>query len=103
MTKTFTSRTALKLAPALVAVAVLSAPMSASAAISDGQAMTICKDKVRESLGEPTKTKLKRFKKRSNYSVHLSVFGVAEKPVTAKCEIDRDGKLVSFESDAPAK
>jgi len=96
-------RLALKLAPAMLAAALLAAPGAASAATTSGDAFGICKQKVRETFGEDVRTKLKRVKERSNYIVEIKVSGVTEKPFTATCEVARDGTLSSFEHDGPAK
>ncbi len=98
-----TLRHALKLAPALAAVALLAAPGGASAATTSGDAFGICREKVRETFGEEVRTKLKRIKERGTYIVEIKVSGVTDKPFTAKCEVARDGTLGSFEHDGPAK
>ena len=101
MTSSASFRLALKLAPALLAAALLAGP--ASAATTSGDAFGICKQKVRETFGEDVRTKLKRVKERNSYIVQIKVSGVAEKPFTATCEVARDGTLSSFEHDGPAK
>jgi len=103
MIDSVTLRSALKLAPALAAAALLAVPGSASASTTSGDAFGICRAKVRETFGEDVRTKLKRIKERGNYIVEIKVSGVSEKPFTAKCEVARDGTLGSFEHDGPAK
>ena len=95
-------RLALKLAPAVLAAALLAASGRASAAISSGDAFGICKQKVRDTFGEQARTRLKRIKERGNFIVEIKVTGVAEKPFVATCEVARDGTLGSFEHDGPA-
>ncbi len=101
MTSSASFRLALKLAPAMLAAALIAGP--ASAATTSGDAFGICKQKVRATFGEDVRTKLKRVKERNNYIVQIKVSGVAEKPFTATCEVARDGTLSSFEHDGPAK
>jgi len=101
MTNSASIRLALKLAPAMLAAALIAGP--ASAATTSGDAFGICKQKVRATFGEDVRTKLKRVKERNNYIVQIKVSGVAEKPFTATCEVARDGTLSSFEHDGPAK
>jgi hypothetical protein len=103
MTDSANFRLALKLAPAVLAAALVAAPGSASADTSSGDAFGICRQKVRETFGEESKTKLKRIKERGSYFVEIKVTGVSEKPFVAKCEVARDGTLSSFEHDGPAK
>lgn len=101
MTHSASFRLALKLAPAMLAAALLAGP--ASAATTSGDAFGICKQKVRETFGEDVRTKLKRVKERNSYIVQIKVSGVSEKPFTATCEVARDGTLSSFEHDGPTK
>ena len=103
MTHSASIRLALKLAPVMLAGALVAAPAPVSAATTSGDAFGICKQKVRETFGEDVRTKLKRVKERGSFIVEIKVSGVAEKPFTAKCEVARDGTLSSFEHDGPAK
>jgi len=101
MTNSASIRLALKLAPAMLAAALIAGP--ASAATTSGDAFGICKQKVRATFGEDVRTKLKRVKERNNYIVQIKVSGAAEKPFVATCEVARDGTLSSFEHDGPVK
>jgi hypothetical protein len=103
MTHSASIRLALKLAPVMLAGALVAAPGPVSAATTSGDAFGICKQKVRETFGEDVRTKLKRVKERNNYIVQIKVSGAAEKPFVATCEVARDGTLSSFEHDGPVK
>lgn len=94
--------------PQLLCSAILASGLAiaagpAAAAVTDGDALGICKQKVKETFGEKASASLKRIKTRKTYTVEVKVSGVADKPFTATCEVTRDGALASFTHEGPAK
>ncbi len=75
-----------------VAVAVAG---PAAAAINKNEALTACTAKAEETYGNGAITKLKRIKKRGNYTVQLFVSGVSDSRFVAECVVDKESGEVT--------
>jgi hypothetical protein len=94
------SRSLTRVFAAGVACALFGAAVPASAAIKDGEAVSICRKKVEQEFGEGLRTTLVRLRTQTSYQVDLKVTGGDKGRFTAKCKVSRDGTLESFEHTA---
>ena len=70
----------------------------AMASIDKNEALTACTTKAEETYGDGAITKLKRIKKRGDYTIQLFVSGVSDSRFVAECKVDKDtGEVTSID------
>ena len=68
-----------------LALASLSTALPASAAITDGDAVSVCRKKIEQEFGADLRTKLVRLRSQTGFQVDLKVTGKDKAAFTAKC------------------